>query len=196
MTTWCSDWHSQLNDVAVQKVMSLSQNIVFDFHAVWINGFQTVCLGFYIISTLYSWLHRSEKHAVDTPKNIHSGDSLALSGATEYRWWHATLNLQWAVGKNSTYFEGGQHYCSSLQKWLRWAGWCWQHECGVIWDYIALKIYCLRENCHFLRPIQTKFPFLKAWLADPNKFEFICGLMGHPNKIWLFMCMPAVIWTY
>jgi hypothetical protein len=34
MTTWCSDWHSQLNDVAVQKVMCLSQNIVFDFHAV------------------------------------------------------------------------------------------------------------------------------------------------------------------
>ena len=129
-------------------------------------------------------------------RNIHSGDSLALSGATQYRWWHATPNLQWAVGKNSTYFEGSQRYCSSSQEWLRGAGRCWQHECEVIWDYIALKIYCLRENCHFLRPIWTKFPFLKAWLADPNKFEFICSLMSHLNKIWLFMCMSAVIWTY
>jgi hypothetical protein len=38
----------------------------FYFHAIWINKFQTVYLGFYIISTLYSWLPRSEKHAVDT----------------------------------------------------------------------------------------------------------------------------------
>jgi len=156
----------------------------FDFHAVWINEFQTVCLGFYIISTLYSWLPRSDKHPVDTSKNIHSGDSLALSGATQYRWWDATPNLQWAAGKDSTYFEGGQCYCSSLQEWLRWAGKCWQHECGVIWDYIALKIYHLRENCHFLRPIQTKFPFLKAWLnlfvawwAIWTKFDFLCACL-------------------
>ena len=104
-TTWCSDWCSQLNDVAVQKV-EFELEYCFYFHAVWIDRFQTVCLGFYIISTLYSWLPRSEKHTVDTPKNIHSGDSVALSGATRYRWWHAAPNLQWAAGKNSTYFEG------------------------------------------------------------------------------------------
>jgi hypothetical protein len=31
MTTWCSDWRSQLDYVAVQKVMSLNQNIVLIF---------------------------------------------------------------------------------------------------------------------------------------------------------------------
>ena len=123
----------------------------FYFHAVWINGFQSVCLGFYIISTLYYLLPRSEKHAVDTPKNIHSGDSVALSGATQHRWWHTAPNLQWAAGKNSTYFEGSQSYCSSSQEQLRQAGRCWQHECRVIWDYMAFKIYCLREKLPFFK---------------------------------------------
>jgi hypothetical protein len=47
----------------------------------------------------------------------------------------------------------------------------------------GLKIYHLRE----------KLPFLKA---NPNEFEFFCGLIGHLNKILNFPCMPAVIRTY
>jgi hypothetical protein len=174
-TKWCC--HSKGDEFNSQS------EYCFYFHAVWINGFQIICLGFYIIVTLYYWLPGSEKHAVYTPKNIHNGNSVALSGATLYRWWHTAPNLQWAVRKNSTYFEGGQSYCSSLKEQSRQGGQCWQHGCGVIWNHITLKIYCLRE----------KLPFLRANL---NKFEFFCDLMGHPNKIWLFPCMPAVIWTY
>ena len=53
MTTWCSDWHSQLNDVAVQKVMSLSQNIVFIFMLFELTD-----------SRLYVWVSISSVHCI------------------------------------------------------------------------------------------------------------------------------------
>ena len=41
-----------------------------------------------------------------------------------------------------------------------------------------------------------KNAFFEARFGDPNKFEFFGGLMGHPNKIWQFSRMPALVRTY
>jgi hypothetical protein len=51
----------------------------------------------------------------------------------------------------------------------------------LIWDYVALT------------PSGSKMAIFEA---DLNKIGFFGGLMGHPSKISLFLCMPAVIRAY
>ena len=152
----------------------------FYFHAVWINGSQTICLGFYIIGTLYSWLPRSEKHVVDTPKNIHSANSVALSGATQYNddtqlqifneLWGKIQHILRAVKaivaahKNSRGRLGDVD--SMNAEWL-----------GIIWP---LRFTVWEKNCHFWNPdwlIQTKLNLFVAWWAIWTKFDFVCSCL-------------------
>ena len=65
---------------------------------------------------------------------------------------------------------------SKLDSWCWWDGWS-----DFFQDFIV---------------VVSKNAFFEARFGDLNKFGFFGGLMGHPNKIWQFSRMPALVRTY